>query len=138
MLCDDLLTTISGQTGCGTKDVDLFAGELPDGNAVADLATQMIEYGGPESENRFGAAGVWRERPRVQFMTRSAPRDYAGGRSRLETIKAYISALNVPMQLGGVQYYVIKMLTPVWWMRRDEKWRNYFVLNVEFYKDPAA
>lgn len=142
MILDDIVGYLSGRPGCGTAGAgptsDLWAGLMPDTDDAPDLCTQVSEYGGMMPEVRFGADGVYREYPRLQFVTRSNVRDYASGRTRIETIKKTIALVNLPGLINGVMYHNLKVLQSPFWMMTDAKWREHFAFNVQFYKDPIA
>lgn len=137
MILDDLLLYVSAQSGCGASGVDLFAGLMPDvDGVVADLCTQISEYAAEASEVRFGLSGVYREKPRIQFQTRSDRRDYQSGRTRIENQYRAIGAMNLPALVNGVMYHNITILQSPFWLKHDEKRRDHFAFNVRFYKDP--
>lgn len=131
-------TTGSLQAGCGTPSVDLWEAELPDMPVSPDLAAVINEYGGRPSEDAFGTADIYREWPRVQCVTRGNVRDSVSGRTRAETLYRAFGKIPLPVAIGGTQYYLRKMLQPVFWLKRDDKLRHYHAFNVEFYKDPSA
>jgi hypothetical protein len=143
MVLNDVLAYLDALIGrpAGQAGVDLFGGSMPDGvvglSTVPDLCTAIEEYGGLPDDVGFGSPDVKYESPRVQVMTRGNKNDRESARTRAEAVRRKLAQMPLPAVINGVQFYIVKILQPPFWLRRDERQRDYFTFNVEFYKDPA-
>ena len=84
-------------------DSNVFGAGLPE---VPDVATGVEIYAGSQVEVRFGQAGIWRERPRYQVVSRAAANDRATAYTRAHACAAALAAVSVPgvIVAGGVTW----------------------------------
>lgn len=115
-----------------TAGFNLFAGRMFD---LPDAAVALIETPGAPPEYDLGKL-IQIEHPRVQFLVRGIPDDYAGPRLWAEQIKAALDEIRNSSQ-SGVRYLNIDILQPPFQLKRDEKERVVICFNVAPWKAPS-
>lgn len=122
------LVAQSVATAVGT---DLFEDALPE--TVPDTAMAVILTGGPAGEKEFGAAGIGREFPGIQVLSRAASYDTA--RANAQAASDALGRVDAE-SLSGVFYEQIEP-TPPFLLKVDRSERPVYALNARLVKDPS-
>ena len=122
------LVAKSVATAVGT---DLFEDALPE--AAPDTAMAVILTQGIASEKEFGLAGIGREFPSIQFLSRSA--SYATARANCEL--AHVALGQVDAETLSSTFYENATPSSPFLLKVDASGRPIYALNSTLAKDPS-
>ncbi len=129
-------TPATPATGTITASRKIYTGIRP---ATPDNVVWLMEYGGLPDEPTLGTGGTATrlEFPRLQFGARGIPHDYTTPRNVAELGR--IAAMTVVnTTLSGVLFQELSVVTPPFFLQRDENNRVEIVMNLQAMKDPSA
>jgi hypothetical protein len=115
-------------TAVGT---DLFEDALPE--AAPDTAMAVIMTPGIASEKEFGSAGIGREFPSIQFLSRAASYDTARANCEL----AHVALGKVDADTLSSTFYEYARPSSPFLLKVDDSGRAVFALNSTMAKDPS-
>lgn len=111
---------------------DLFWGVLPDNPKSCGA---VIPYPGPPAEEQFGSPGVWLEKPRAQFVWRSATPDGVGD-ALVKAQSAFELLQRVQVEeIEGTLYHMIQPLQAPFVLDIDESGLPTAAFNFEAVRD---
>tara|TARA_B100000949_G_C14207411_1_gene418753 strand:+ start:676 stop:1074 length:399 start_codon:yes stop_codon:yes gene_type:complete len=122
------LVAKSVATAVGT---DLFEDALPE--ATPDTAMAVVMTGGPPGEKEFGLAGIGREFPGIQVLSRAASYDTA----RANCQAAYDALGEVDAETLTSTFYEMVEPTSPFLLQVDQSGRAVYALNAQIIKDPS-
>jgi hypothetical protein len=122
------LVAESVATAVGT---DLFEDALPED--TPDTAMAVISTQGVASEKEFGAVGIGREFPSIQFLSRSA--SYATARANCEL--AHVALGKVDAESLSSTFYEYARPSSPFLLKVDDSGRPIYALNSTLAKDPS-
>lgn len=127
------LATYAAGHGCGT----VTAGPLPED---PDTCSSIRLYAGLPSMVAFGSAGIYRDQPLYQVLSRGPRNDRDGAYVQAKLLYDLLMGLNLPMKIPastGPMYYTMSARQAPYELTQDDLGRYLFVFNIAVMKDPS-